>query len=61
MFNTYYSETSELWTHMGPKKLSVTESCLLLGGNLETIVTFETHYSWHVYYLGCTLLGSFTV
>ena len=46
------------------KKLSVSERCPLLGGNLK-IATFETqrfvHYSWHVRYLGCPLLGSFAV
>ena len=45
--------------------LSVIERCPLLGGNLKTIATFGTkcfvHYSRHVRYLGCPLLGGFTV
>ena len=47
------------------KNLSVIESCPLLGGNLKKIVLFGTkcfiRYSWHVRYLGCQLLGGFTV
>ena len=47
------------------KNLSVIERCPLLGGNLKKIVTFGTkcfvRYSWHVRYLGCPLLGGFTV
>ena len=47
------------------KNLSVTERCPLLGGNLKKIVTFVTQhfvrYSWYVRYLGCLLLGDFTV
>ena len=43
------------------KNLSVIERCPLLGGNLKKIVTCGTkcfvHYSWHVRYLGCQLLG----
>ena len=46
------------------KNLSVIERCQLLGGNLKKIVTFRTQcfvrYSWHVRYLGCPLLQSFT-
>ena len=47
------------------KNLCVIERCPLLGGNLKKIVTFATKcficYSWHVRYLGCLLLGGFTV
>ena len=47
------------------KFLSVIERCLLLGGNLKKIVTFGTkcfvRYSWHAHFLGCLLLGGFTV
>ena len=47
------------------KNVSVIERCPLLGGNLKKIVTFGTkcfvRYSWHVRYLGCLLLGGFTV
>ena len=47
------------------KNLSVTERCPLLRRNLKKIVTFGTkrfvRYSWHVRYLGCLLLGGFTV
>ena len=50
---------------MVSKNLSVIEKCPLLGGNLRKIVTFETkffvRYLRHVRYLGCTLLGGFTV
>ena len=46
------------------KNLSVIESYPLLGGNLKKIVIFGTkflvRYSWHGY-LGCPLLGGFTV
>ena len=39
--------------------------CPLLGGSLTKIVTFGTkpfvHYSRHVRYLGCPLLGGFTI
>ena len=45
--------------------MSVIERCPLLGDNLKKIVTFKTQhfvrYSWHVCYLGCPLLGGFTV
>ena len=38
--------------------------CYLFGGNLKRIATFGTqcfvHFSWHVRYLGCPLLGGFT-
>ena len=41
------------------------ERCLLLGGKLKKIVTFETkcfvRCSWHARYLGCPFLGGFTV
>ena len=41
------------------------ERCPLLGGNLKKIVTFGTNRfvlsSVHVRYLGCPLLGGFTV
>ena len=47
------------------KNLFVSERCPLLGGNFKKIVTFETkcfvRYYWHVRYLGCPLLGGFTV
>ena len=47
------------------KNVSFIERCPLLGGNLKKIVTFGTKrfapYSWHVRYLGCPLLGGFTV
>ena len=47
------------------KNLSVIERCPLLGGNFIKIVTFGTKcfvcYLWHVRYLGCPLLGGFTV
>ena len=47
------------------KYLSVIQRCPLLGGSLTKIVTFETkhfvRYSRHVRYLGCPLLGGFTV
>ena len=47
------------------KNSSVIERCPLLGGNLKKIVKFGTEcyvrYSWHVRYLGCPLLGGFTV
>ena len=47
------------------KNLSVIKRCPLLGGSLTKIVTFETknfvHYSRHVCYLVCPLLGGFTV
>ena len=47
------------------KNLTVSERCLLLGGNFKKIVTFGTkrfvRYSMHVRYLGCPLLGGFTV
>ena len=41
------------------KKLSVIKRCLLLGGSLTKIVVFETKH--FVRYLGCPLLGGFTV
>ena len=47
------------------KIMSVIERCPLLGGNLKKIVTIGTkcfvRYSWHVLYMGCPLLGGFTV
>ena len=47
------------------KNLSVIERCPLLRGNLKKIVPSGikcfVSYSWHVHYLGCTLLGGFTV
>ena len=47
------------------KKLPGIERCPLLGGNFKKIVTFGTklfvRYSWHVRFLGCPLLGNFTV
>ena len=47
------------------KNLSVIERCPLLGDNFKKIVTFGTkpfvRYSRHVCYLGCPLLGGFTV
>ena len=47
------------------KNLSIIERCPVFGGNLKKIVTFGTErfvrYSWHVRYLGCPLLGGFTV
>ena len=41
------------------KSLSVIKRCLLLGGSLTKIVTFGTKH--FVRYLGCPLLGGFTV
>ena len=47
------------------KNLSVIERFSLLGGSLRKIIVFGTHCivrcSWHVHYLGCPLLGVFTV
>ena len=47
------------------KHLSVIERCPLLGDNFKKIAIFGTErfvrYSWHVRYLGCLLLGAFTV
>ena len=47
------------------KNLSVIERCPLVEGNLKKIITLGTkcfdRYSWHVHYLGCSLLGGFTV
>ena len=46
------------------KNLSVIERYPLLGGNLKKIVAFGkrfVRYLWHVPYLGCPLLGGFTV
>ena len=47
------------------KNVSVIERCPLLGGNLKKFFTFGTEHfvrhSWHVHYLGCPLLGGFTV
>ena len=47
------------------KNLSVIERCPLLRGNLKKIVPSGIKcfisYSWHVHYLGCPLLGGFTV
>ena len=47
------------------KNMTVIKRCLLLGGSLTKIVTFETksfvHYSRHVRYLRCPLLEGFTV
>ena len=47
------------------KKSFVLEKCPLLGGNFKKYVTFGIHSfarcSWHVRYLGCPLLGGFTV
>ena len=47
------------------KNLSVIKRCPLLGGSLWKIATFGTkhfvRYSRHVRYLGCPLLGGFTV
>ena len=47
------------------KNLSVIERWSLLGGNLKKIVIFGTkcfvRYSCYVRYLGCPLLGGFTV
>ena len=47
------------------KNLSVIKRCLLLGASLTKIVSFRTkyfvHYSGHIRYLGCALLGGFTV
>ena len=41
------------------KNLSIIDKCPLLGGNLKKIVTFGTKR--FVRYLGCPLLGDFTV
>ena len=47
------------------KNLSVMQRCPVLGGNLKNIFLSGTkcfvRYSWHVRYLGCPLLGGFTV
>ena len=47
------------------KNLSVIERCSLVESNLKKAVTFGTkyfaRYSWHFRYLGCPLLGGFTV
>ena len=47
------------------KNLSVIERCRLLEGNFKKIVTFWTKcfdcYSWLARFLGCSLLGGFTV
>ena len=47
------------------KNVSVIERCPLLGGNLKKISHFGTkriiRYSRHVRYLGCPLLGGFTI
>ena len=47
------------------KKLFVIKRCPLLEGSLAKIVTFGTkhfvRYSRHIRYLGCLLLGGFTV
>ena len=47
------------------KKLSFIKMCPPLGGSSTKIVTFEikhfVRYSRHVHYLGCSLLGGFTV
>ena len=47
------------------KNLSVIERCPLLGSNFKKVVTFGikyfVRYSWHFRYLGCPLLGGFTV
>ena len=47
------------------KNLSVIKRCPLLGGSFTKIVIFRTKhcvcYSRHVCYLGCPLLGGFTV
>ena len=47
------------------KNVSVIKRCPLLGGNVTKIVTFGAkyfvRYSRHVLYLGCPLLGGFTV
>ena len=47
------------------KKLPVIKRCPLLGGSLTKIVTFGIKHfvgcSRHVRYLGCPLLGGFTV
>ena len=52
--------------HLGVlKTFSVIKRCPLLGGSLTKIVTFGTkhfvNYLRHVRYLGCALLGGFTV
>ena len=60
-----YSETSQQRTPTGLKKLFVIKRSPLLGGILTKIATFRTkhfvRYSRHVRYLGCPLLGAFTV
>ena len=47
------------------KNLSVIKKCPLLGGSLTKVFTFGTkhflRYSRHARYLGCPLLGGFTV
>ena len=47
------------------KNLSAIERCPVKGGNLTQIVTFWAkgfvRYPMHVCYLGCPLLGGFTV
>ena len=65
-YEMLYSETSEKRTPTGlKKKLSVIKRCPLLGGSLTKIVTLSTKHfvrcSMYVRYLGCPLLGVFTV
>ena len=60
------SETSEQRTTTGLKKFTVIERCCpLLAGNFKKIIMFWTkhfvRYSRHFRYLGCLLLGGFTV
>ena len=47
------------------KNLSVIKRNPLVGGSFTKIIIFGTkhfvHYSRHVHYLGCPLLGGFTV
>ena len=47
------------------ESVSIIKRCPLLGGSLTKILTFGTkhfvRYSRHVRYLGCPLLGAFTV
>ena len=61
---TLYSETLNSGHLRVLQNLSVIERCPLLGGNLRKIVIFRTkrfaHYSRHVRYLRCPLLGVFT-
>ena len=65
LIRIFYCETYEYGHLRVLKKLSFIETCPLLRGNLIKVATFRTkrfvRYSKHVGYLGCPLLGGFTV